>query len=130
MFLQANKLFIPTPRVLLIRFSDNKKFCNPSGYIVYLCMIQSISHKGLRLLWEKDDPSKLPAEQVNKISRILEALETAKTLDPLKAIPGYKLHSLTGDLKGHWSIAVTGNYRITFRFESENAYDVDYVDYH
>jgi proteic killer suppression protein len=93
-------------------------------------MIASIKHKGLRLLWEKDDPSKLPAEQVGKITRILEALDTAKTLDPLRAITGYKLHALTGGLKGHWSVTVTGNYRITFRFEAESAFDVDYIDYH
>lgn len=52
-------------------------------------MIESITHRGVRLLWEKDDPSKLPPEQVAKIRRILESLETAKTLNPLRAIPGY-----------------------------------------
>ena len=93
-------------------------------------MIESIAHKGLKRLWEKDDTSKLPPEQVDKIRRILEALDTAKTLEPLRAIPGYRLHSLTGDLKGYWSITVTGNYRIIFKFENENAYDVDYMDYH
>ena len=101
------------------------------GVTVYLyAMIQSIIHKGLRLLWEKDDSSKLPAEQVAKISRILETLDTAKNLDPLRAIPGYKLHPLTGPLKGYWSVLVTGNYRIIFRFTGENASDVDYIDYH
>ncbi len=93
-------------------------------------MIESIAHKGLKRLWEKDDSSKLPSEQIDKIMRILDALDTAKTLDPLRAIPGYKLHSLSGDLKGFWSITVTGNYRIIFRFENENAYNVDYRDYH
>jgi proteic killer suppression protein len=93
-------------------------------------MIESIAHKGLKRLWEKDDSSKLPSEQIDKIMRILDALDTAKTLDPLRAIPGYKLHSLSGDLKGFWLITVTGNYRIIFRFENENAYIVDYRDYH
>lgn len=93
-------------------------------------MIGSIAHKGLKRLWEKDDSSKLPSEQVDKIMRILEALDTIKTLEPLRAIPGYKLHSLSGDFKGYWSLTVTGNYRIIFRFENENTYDIDYVDYH
>jgi proteic killer suppression protein len=93
-------------------------------------MIESITHKGLRLFWEKDDPSKLPPEQVAKITRILEALDTAKTLDPLRQIPGYKLHALGANLKGFWSIWVTGNYRIIFRFKDENVFDVDYTDYH
>lgn len=93
-------------------------------------MIESIAHKGLRLLWEKDDHSKLPVAQVDKIRRILEALDTIKNLEPLRHIPGYRLHALAGKLKGFWSISVTGNYRIIFRFENENVYDVDYIDYH
>jgi proteic killer suppression protein len=93
-------------------------------------MIESITHKGLRLLWEKNNPSKLPAEHVDKIKRILSALNPAKTLDPIRAIPGYKLHSLSGELKGFWSVWVTGNYRIIFRFEEGNACDINYIDYH
>jgi len=93
-------------------------------------MIESIIHKGLRLLWEKNDPSKLPHEQVSKISRILESLDAVKALSTLKAIPGYKLHALSGRLKDYWSIWVTGNYRIIFRFDGEHVFDVDYVDYH
>ena len=100
------------------------------GLQTYICMIESISHKGLRLYWERGDPSKLPTEQIEKIRRILEALDTAKTLSPLKAIPGFKLHALSGSLKGFWSIWVTGNYRIILRFENENVFDVDYLDYH
>lgn len=93
-------------------------------------MIESIIHKGLRLLWEKDDSSKLPSIQLEKIRRILTVLDTIKTLEPVRQIPGYKLHSLSGDLKGYWSISITGNYRIIFRFENENVYDVNYIDYH
>jgi toxin HigB-1 len=81
-------------------FLTTKIICNLLGYDVYLQMIVSIVHKGLKQLWIKDDPSRLPAEQVDKIRRILEALDTATTLAPLKAIPGYKLHQLTGKLKG------------------------------
>lgn len=93
-------------------------------------MIESIAHKGLRLLWEKNDPSKLPPEQVEKIRRILSAINAAKTLEPLRMVPGYKLRPLTGELKGFWSIWVTGNYRIYFRFEEGNAFDINYSDYH
>ena len=93
-------------------------------------MIESIAHKGLRLLWEKNDSSKLPPEQIEKIKRILSAVNTAKTLEPLRMIPGYKLHALTGDLKGFWAIWVTGNYRICFKFEGGNAYEINYLDYH
>lgn len=44
--------------------------------------------------------------------------------------PGWRLHSLTGALKDHWAISVSGNWRITFKFEDENAILVDYQDYH
>jgi proteic killer suppression protein len=93
-------------------------------------MIESIAHNGLRLLWEKNDPSKLPPEQIDKIKRILSSLNMAKTLELLRMVPGYKLHPLSGDLKGFWSVWVTGNYRIYFHFEDGNALDINYSDYH
>ncbi len=93
-------------------------------------MIKTIKHKGLRKLWEKDDASALPAQQAGKIRRILETLDTMRTLDVLKSIPGYRLHSLTGNLREYYSVTVTGNYRITFKYEGENVYVVDYQDYH
>ena len=92
--------------------------------------IQSIAHKGLRRLWEKDDSSKLPAEQVAKIGRILEALDSLTSLEPLQAIPGYHLHKLKGDMSDFWAVRVTGNYRIIFRFVEPDIHEVDYLDYH
>jgi proteic killer suppression protein len=63
-------------------------------------------------------------------SRILDALDTASTLVPLRAVPGYHLHQLKGDLKDFWAVRVTGNYRIIFQFEAGQVHDVDYLDYH
>ncbi len=101
------------------------------GVTSYLCsVIVSIAHKGLRLLWEKDDSSKLPPAHVDKIRRVLTALDTAKTVDIFRAIPGYKLHQLSGDLKGFYSITITGNYCIVFQFKDGSAYLIDYRDYH
>jgi toxin HigB-1 len=93
-------------------------------------MVKTFNHKGLKLLWEKGDVSKLPPEQADKLRRILSALNAAKTLEPIRAIPGYKLHLLSGKLEGIWSVWVTGNYRVLFRFENGNVYNLDYVDYH
>jgi proteic killer suppression protein len=93
-------------------------------------MIESVTHKGLRLLWEKNDSSKLPPEQIDKIRRILSALNTAKSLEPLRMIPGYKLHSLSGNMKGYWAVWVKGYYRICFKFEDGNACEINYLDYH
>jgi len=93
-------------------------------------MIRSFNHKGLRLFWEKDDASKLPPEQIGKLRRILSALNAAKNLEPIRAIPGYRLHSLSGRLEDFWSVWITGNYRVLFRFENGDVFKVDYVDYH
>ena len=93
-------------------------------------MIKTFNHKGLRLLWEKGDASKLPSGQIDKLRRVLSALNTAKNLEPIRAIPGYKLHALSGRLEGFWSVWVTGNYRVLFRFENGDVFNVDYVDYH
>ncbi len=45
-------------------------------------------------------------------------------------LPGYRLHPLKGDLKGYWSISISGNWRVTFRIEDGDAYDVGLIDYH
>lgn len=92
-------------------------------------MIESIQHKGLRLLWERDDISKLPAVQIMKIKMILTLLDSAIKVEDMN-FPGSGLHPLKGDLAGFWSVKVNGNYRVIFRFENENAFDVDYIDYH
>jgi proteic killer suppression protein len=92
-------------------------------------MIEGIRHKGLKLLWEKDNPSKIPAAQIDKIKLILTLLDNAVDVEDTN-FPGSGLHLLKGDLAGFWSVKVNGNYRIIFRFEQENAFDVDYIDYH
>lgn len=92
-------------------------------------MIVSFKHKGLKLFYEKGDASKLQPQHISKIRLILTRLDAAKAVEELD-VPGYGLHELKGNLKDHWSIKVDKNYRITFRIETENANDVDYIDYH
>lgn len=92
-------------------------------------MIKTIKHRGLRLLYERGDKSNIGANMRDRIERILFVLDQAETLDELD-IPGYRLHSLTGDRKGAWSIRVTGNWRITFLFADGDVLDVDLEDYH
>lgn len=94
-------------------------------------MIQSIRHKGLRLLWEEGDGSKLPAELVTKIEQRLAFIDSVTQVpQDFGAFPGWKLHKLSGDLKEFWSVRVSGNYRIIFIWDGQNAYDLDYLDYH
>ena len=92
-------------------------------------MITNIRHKGLRLFYDKGDTSKLPAAQLRKITSILTLLEIATNPQDM-AQPGFGLHSLSGDLQDFYAVKVTANYRIIFRFDGENAADVDYLDYH
>ncbi|MCC6944832.1 MAG: type II toxin-antitoxin system RelE/ParE family toxin [Thermomicrobiales bacterium] len=92
-------------------------------------MIESFKHKGLKQLYEKGDRSGLGAAMVPRIQEILTILDVAKSIEELN-IPGYRLHPLTGSLAGCWSIRVTGNRRIVFRFVDGSAQDVDLVDYH
>ncbi len=81
------------------------------------------------MLYEENDLRRLPPAHVDKIKRILARLDEASDVQHM-ALPGFKLHPLKGDLKGCWSVWVSGNWRIIFRFENGNAYDVDLIDYH
>ena len=92
-------------------------------------MIRSIKHKGLKLLFEKGDVSKLPAAQLTRIEDILSALNVAVTKEDMNA-PGSGFHELKGDLKGFYAVKITGNYRIIFRLEDGHVFDVNYLDYH
>ncbi|MVM29018.1 peptidase [Spirosoma sp. HMF4905] len=92
-------------------------------------MIVSYRHKGLELYATKGDRSKLHQPHIQKIKIILTRLDAATSPQTMDQ-PGYKFHPLSGNLAGFYSVKVSGNYRIIFRFEGENAHDVDYVDYH
>ncbi|MFO1433456.1 MAG: type II toxin-antitoxin system RelE/ParE family toxin [Candidatus Competibacteraceae bacterium] len=92
-------------------------------------MIKTVKHRGLRRLYENDDRSGVLSQYVTKIRRILLALDNAEDIRALD-LPGFRLHPLKGDLAGFWSVMVSGNWRIIFRFEQGDAFDVDLVDYH
>ena len=92
-------------------------------------MIRSFRHKGLKRLYEDEDSSKLRPDLVDRIVAILTLLDRARTIEAMSN-PSLRLHLLKGDLKGYWAVTVRANWRIIFRFESGNAFDVDLVDYH
>ena len=92
-------------------------------------MIINFRHKGLRLLYEHDDPRLVLQEHKDKLRFILARLEVAKGHNDLK-VPGFRLHQLKGSRSNTWSIKVRSNWRVTFRFEGENVADVNYEDYH
>ena len=88
-----------------------------------------IRHKGLRALHEKDDPARLPANLVPRLRRILFRLQEATRPGDAEA-PGFRLHPLKGSRRGEWSIRVSGNWCVVFRFEQSETVDVDLIDYH
>ncbi|MGE3622619.1 MAG: type II toxin-antitoxin system RelE/ParE family toxin [Bdellovibrionales bacterium] len=92
-------------------------------------MIDSFRHKGLRLLFENDDRSRVHAEHVKRLRLILSVLAQATKIEDLDQ-PTFRLHPLKGDLKGFWSVTVRANWRIIFRFLDGRASSVDLVDYH
>lgn len=92
-------------------------------------MIKSFKHKGLEKLFLYDDSSGINFEHIEKVERILLAVDFANVVQDLN-LSSYKLHPLKGNMKGLWSITVRANWRITFRFEKGNAYILNYEDYH
>ena len=92
-------------------------------------MIENFKHKALAQFFEDDDRQKLPASQIAKIGRILARLNEAVTVQDM-GLPAYRLHPLKGELAGFWSVSLSDNWRIIFRFENGSVYDVDLIDYH
>jgi proteic killer suppression protein len=92
-------------------------------------MIRTFRHKGLKRLFERDKASGLRADQVGRIKDALAHLDRSQKPTDLD-LPGYRLHALKGNLRGFWSITISGNWRMVFRFEDGDALDVDLIDYH
>ena len=92
-------------------------------------MIRSFRHRGLKLFHERGDASRIHAAHRSRIARILGYLKVARMPRDMD-FPGLRLHPLTGNLTGYWSVSVSGNWRIIFRFEGSHVTDVDLVDYH
>ena len=67
---------------------------------------------------------------VPRLRDLLAAIDEARTPQEIGLFPGWRLHALKGDLKGFWSVSVSGNWRLIFRFEKGHAFDLDLVDYH
>jgi proteic killer suppression protein len=92
-------------------------------------MIRAIRHKGLKRLYEDDDPRGVIAEHVVKLRDILARLDAAQTVADMD-MPSFRLHPLKGKMKGFWAVTVRSNWRVIFRLADRDAFDVDYVDYH
>ncbi|MCB1778090.1 MAG: type II toxin-antitoxin system RelE/ParE family toxin [Candidatus Competibacteraceae bacterium] len=92
-------------------------------------MIENFKDRRLKRLYERGDRSKIRADLVDKVERVLARLDQSLVIDDMN-LPGYRLHELKGDLKEFWSVSLSSNWRIIFRFENGKAYDVEMIDYH
>ena len=92
-------------------------------------MIRSFRHKGLERFYITGSRKGILPEHADKIARILDRLDASISPADMN-LPGYRLHGLKGQDVGTWSVAVNANWRITFKFEGQNAVAVDYQDYH
>jgi len=94
--------------------------------------LSTFRHKGLRQLYKADNSKGVSAATVDKLRKILFVMEAAEDLTQVARFPGWRLHALKGDLKGSWSLTITGNWRLVFRYDekSNTASDIDLIDYH
>ena len=92
-------------------------------------MIKSFRHKGLETFFKTGSKAGIQPHHSSKLRVMLTLLDSAKLPEDMNA-PGWKLHSLSGELAGHWAVTVNGNWRLIFAFEGDDAELVYYLDYH
>lgn len=92
-------------------------------------MIETFKHKGLERFFTESDKRAIPAQSAARIVRMLDRLDASIRAEDMD-IPGYKFHALKGDRAGEYAVSVTGNLRITFAFDGQNAVAVNLEDYH
>jgi proteic killer suppression protein len=92
-------------------------------------VIDSFKHRGLKRLYELGDESRINPQHLAKIRDILSVLDVTKEIEAMN-LATFRLHPLTGNLDGFWSITVRANWRLIFRFDNGKASDVDLIDYH
>ncbi len=92
-------------------------------------MIKSFKHKGLKQLFEAGISKGVTPNHVTRLRRILALLETAETSEDMD-LPGLGLHQLKGKRKETWTVQISGNWRMTFKLQKGDAFDINYEDYH
>lgn len=92
-------------------------------------MIKTFAHKGIEAFFRRGTKAGIQVVHAPRLSRQLAQLNQAQAPRDMN-LPGWKLHPLSGGLEGHWAVTVSGNWRLTFRFDDGDAILVDYQDYH
>jgi len=103
-----------------------------TGYTFFEMKIRNFIHKGLRKLYEEDSAKAVPPDAADKLRKMLAFLDDMDDPDELRSLPSWKVHTLTGDRKGIWSLTVTRNRRLTFRIDAteREICDLNLEDYH
>ena len=115
----------------IARLSWQVDKCNLTGY-TWRVKIRNFVHKGLKRLYEENNPKGLPPASVDKLRKMVAFMDAMEEGDELRSIPTWKPHLMTGDRKGTWSLHVTRNWRMTFRIDADEKEicDVTFEDYH
>ena len=92
-------------------------------------VIKSFRHKGLKKLYETGSQQGVRTEHTSRLRLILARLDACQSPQDM-GLPGLNLHQLKGRYQGFWAVSVSGNWRVIFRFEGNDAVDLDYLDYH
>lgn len=92
-------------------------------------MIKSFRHKGLKKLYDTGSQKGINSDHFKRLQLILARLDASLSPQDMN-LPGLNLHPLKGQYEAFWSVSISGNWRVIFRFEDDNAFDVDYLDYH
>jgi toxin HigB-1 len=95
-------------------------------------MIISFIHKGLELFFTKGNTKGIKQDHVKRLKLRLLFLDSVEKIEDFEQFPNFKLHKLSGNFKNHYSIWVSGNWRLDFKWneEDKNIEVLDYVDYH
>ena len=104
-------------------------YCNLSSNAIHSVVIKSFAHKGLAAFYLTSSKAGIQPAHAARLRRQLGQLDQSSSPADMN-VYGWKLHALKGDLAGHWAVWVSGNWRITFKFDGADATVVDYQDYH
>lgn len=122
----------PTLPILTVGHHSSVDKCKVTGYTRLCVKIRNIVHKGLKRLYAEDNAKGVPPDTVDKLRKMLAFLDDMQEPEELRALPSWKVHTLTGDRKGTWSLSVTRNRRLTFRIDAieQEICDLNLEDYH
>lgn len=93
-------------------------------------MIRSFADRGTERLFMGRRSRAIPEQARRRVQVKLAQLNRVESVEELARPPGNRLHKLGGDREGQWSMSINDRYRICFRFEYGDAYDVEVTDYH